>query len=188
MRKLLVVIQLWKFTVLMMLRDLTKGCFHFPPWSRTCEGIESSNSQWYRLWLNTITQRLLLLRQQAEIKAVPIGASLGRFRGSHLWCFPYHLHHHQRHHNSLKHSATALMKSHVCTWEIIDILISLCIYIRINTETITLRSNDDESSNCRGRLYCTAGVLWNWGSWQSNAGDILKLKGKPLGREYLRMC
>ena len=75
-----------KFTVLMMCRNLTKRCFHFPP-RRTGEGIESSNSRWYMLHPNNTTERLLLLRQQAGIKAVSLGDSLGRFNSSCLWCF-----------------------------------------------------------------------------------------------------
>lgn len=78
------------------------GCFHLflYPEGGLVRGIESSNSQWYRLHFNTIIHRLLLLRQRAEIKAVSTGNSPGRFSGSLLWCFSCHPHHHQRHQHS----------------------------------------------------------------------------------------
>ena len=85
------------------IKNLNKGSFHSflrPPEVGLVRWIESSNSQRYRLHFNTITNRLLLLRQQAGIKAVPTGDSPGRFSGSLLWCFCCHHHHHWRHKDS----------------------------------------------------------------------------------------
>lgn len=161
-----------------------------PAWSRTAEGIESSNSQWYRLHFSTITHRLLLLRQQAEIRDVSIGDSPGRFSGSLLWCFSCHHHHHQRHQRSCplmrsqthKHTHTRNSPDENLSDALAQVKTQShkCACTRI--KKIAPGNSDHERDavcNCRGWLCHTAAWMLNWGKKRTQSSWHLHT-GKPL--------
>lgn len=130
------------------------GCFHLflHPEAGLVRGIESSNPQWYMLHFNTITQRLLLLRQQDEIKVFsigdPSGVSVVRLsdvspviiitRDTTLLLA-----------NTQTHTdATAQTKSHLCTCKSVAIThvctVCKCTHACVHTQTKTITSGKND--------------------------------------------
>lgn len=175
--------EVWK-----MWKNPNTACFRLflHPEAGLVMGIESSNPQWYMLRFNTITQRLLLLRQQAEIKAVSIGDSPrgGSVVSSLMFLLslssspetplppppplPFNA-------NPPKHKRNSPDKNHASA------LTSARTHSHI--KTITSGNNDHERDavwNCRGCLCCTAALMLNWGKKGKQSKWHLHIGWQPL--------